>query len=261
MLLGSTRHIAMKTEDTSTPYTDAVLVGGVKYDKNSNSNRQAGTNRSYYSNLPFTIREVKDINEILNAEQPEIKVKLVTDTSATEASIRQLEKLNVNLIHLATHGYYSSGTSSISANLLYELYSSTDLNPMVRSGIILAGANNYSTTNADNNGFLSAMEIARMNFNKLDLVVLSACETGLGESMGSEGVFGLQRAFKLAGAKSIIMSLWKVPDEQTAELMKYFYSNYMGGMTKSQALKKAQQMMKNKNNDPFAWGGFILLER
>ena len=77
----------------------------------------------------------------------------------------------------------------------------------------------------------------------------------------SEGVFGLQRAFKLAGAKSLIMSLWKVPDEQTSELMTLFYSNYMTGMSKSNALKDAQLNMRKKYKDPFKWGGFILLEK
>jgi CHAT domain-containing protein len=132
---------------------------------------------------------------------------------------------------------------------------------MLRSGIVLAGANNDSNTDSENDGFLSAQEIARMNLSNLDLAVLSACETGLGEIIGSEGVFGLQRAFKLAGAKSLIMSLWKVPDAQTSELMGYFYNNYMKGMTKSFALKEAQLIMKQKYKNPFYWGGFILLEK
>lgn len=108
---------------------------------------------------------------------------------------------------------------------------------------------------------LTAQEISRLNFANLDLVVLSACETGSGEISGSEGIFGLQRAFKLAGAKSLIMTLWPIPDRETSELMGYFYSNYSSGMTKSAALKAAQDKMKLKFKNPFYWGGFICLER
>ena len=100
-----------------------------------------------------------------------------------------------------------------------------------------------------------------MNFSNLDLVVLSACETGLGEINGSEGVFGLQRAFKLAGARSLLMSLWSVPDKQTAELMSLFYSNYLQGISKSRALKNAQVDMRKKYKNPCYCGVFMLLGR
>jgi CHAT domain-containing protein len=133
---------------------------------------------------------------------------------------------------------------------------------MLNSGIVLSGVNNASNLNSENDGFLSAQEIARMDLSNLDLTVLSACETGLGKIDGSEGVFGLQRAFKQAGAKSLLMSLWKVPDEETAILMNQFYYNYFHKrMSKSMALKFAQNEMKHKNKSPFAWGGFILLEK
>jgi CHAT domain-containing protein len=261
ILLGSTRQVAIKTEENGQKYSSAVLIGGVNYGKTVNSADKAGNNRSNYTNLPFTVREIQEINKIFTSKRPEIKVDLVTDYSANEASFRNLEKRKPNLIHIATHGYYYPGDNFGSSNLLTDIYLSTNLSPMLRSGIILAGANNRKESNTENDGFLSAQEISRLNFANLDLAVLSACETGLGETIGSEGVFGLQRAFKQAGTKSLIMSLWKVPDEQTAELMTFFYSNYFNGMTKSQALKKAQLSMKTKYNAPFTWGGFILLER
>jgi CHAT domain-containing protein len=204
---------------------------------------------------------VQDINKILGVERPDIKVNLLTKDSASEASLRLLETTKPDLIHLATHAYYYPGNNFSSFNFLTEIYSGTNLSPMLRSGIVLAGANNSPGSDTENDGFLSAQEISRLNFANLDLVVLSACETGLGETIGSEGVFGLQRAFKLAGAKSLIMSLWKVPDEQTSELMALFYKNYMTGMAKSKALKEAQLAMKKKYKAPFTWGGFILLER
>jgi CHAT domain-containing protein len=236
-------------------------MGGVNYGNSLNSNNKVGSNRSNYTNLPFTNKEVQDINIILSTTRPEIKVNLVKGDSASESSFRNLEKRKPDLIHLATHGYYYPGNNFSSSNFLTEKYSGTNLSPMLRSGIVLAGANNSPGSDTENDGFLSAQEISRLDFANLDLAVLSACETGLGETIGSEGVFGLQRAFKLAGTKSLIMSLWKVPDEQTSELMALFYSNYMTGRTKSKALKDAQLAMKKKYKAPFIWGGFIILER
>lgn len=261
ILVGSTRQIAMKTEDKIQKYSSAVLMGGVNYGNSLNSNNKVGSNRSNYTNLPFTNKEVQDINIILSTTRPEIKVNLVKGDSASESSFRNLEKRKPDLIHLATHGYYYPGNNFSSSNFLTEKYSGTNLSPMLRSGIVLAGANNSPGSDTENDGFLSAQEISRLDFANLDLAVLSACETGLGETIGSEGVFGLQRAFKLAGTKSLIMSLWKVPDEQTSELMALFYSNYMTGRTKSKALKDAQLAMKKKYKAPFIWGGFIILER
>lgn len=260
VLLGSTRQIAIKSDDKGQRYSSAVLVGGVNYGIGTNGNRNI-SEKINYTDLSFTIQEVQGIKKILSSKHPEIKVTLVTRDSASETAIRSLQKLRPNLIHLATHGYYYPTSNFNLSNLITEIYPGANLNPMLRSGIVLAGANNNSNTNKENDGFLSAQEIAQMNLSNLNLAVLSACETGLGEIIGSEGVFGLQRAFKLAGAKSLIMSLWKVPDEQTSELMSHFYKNYMKGMTKSFALKEAQLTIKLKYKNPFYWGGFILLER
>jgi CHAT domain-containing protein len=110
-----------------------------------------------------------------------------------------------------------------------------------------------------------------MNLSNTELVVLSACETGLGDIQGNEGVYGLQRAFKIAGAKYLIMSLWQVPDFQTQELMTTFYSLWipsaaeaMAGktdkMTVPDAFRSAQKTMKEKYKDPFLWAGFVLVE-
>lgn len=262
ILLGSTRQIAMKTEDKGQKYSSAVLVGGVNYGKSLNSNNKIGSNRSNFTNLPFTNREVQDIDIILSSNRPEIKVNLVKGDSASEVFFNNLVKRKPDILHLATHGYYYPSENINSSNLLIDPFSSSNLSPMLNSGIVLSGVNNASNLNSENDGFLSAQEIARMDLSNLDLTVLSACETGLGKIDGSEGVFGLQRAFKQAGAKSLLMSLWKVPDEETASLMNQFYDNYFHKrLSKSMALKMAQNEMKLKNKSPFTWGGFILLER
>jgi CHAT domain-containing protein len=93
------------------------------------------------------------------------------------------------------------------------------------------------------------------------LVVLSACETGLGDIQGGEGVFGLQRAFKLAGAKSILMSLWKVPDSETAEMMQSFYGKWLAGMDRREAFRFAQKELRNKYpKEPYKWAGFVMVD-
>ena len=99
-----------------------------------------------------------------------------------------------------------------------------------------------------------------MNLIKTKLVVLSACETGLGEAKTSEGVFGLQRAFKLAGVETIIMSLWSVPDDATAELMITFYQQWLSGKSKHEAFVNAQKQMRKKYENPFFWAGFVMID-
>ena len=131
----------------------------------------------------------------------------------------------------------------------------------MRSGLVLAGTNNAIKSNeiSGNDGILTAMEISNMDLSNTDIVVLSACETGLGDIDGSEGVYGLQRAFKMAGVKNIIMSLWKVPDAQTAELFDIFYEECFKGKSIHEAFKIAQSKMKAKYS-PYYWAGFVLLE-
>ena len=106
-------------------------------------------------------------------------------------------------------------------------------------------------------GLLAAEDVSGLDLLATELVVLSACETGLGEVRTGEGVFGLRRAFVLAGAKTLVMSLWKVPDEQTRELMESFYRRTLAGEPRAEALRQAQLEMKKKYPDPFYWGAFI----
>ena len=137
--------------------------------------------------------------------------------------------------------------------------------PLLRSGLILSGANatwgktdSFSTTTED--GILTSYEIANTDLSGCQLVVLSACETGLGDINASEGVFGLQRAFKMAGVKNIIMSLWKVDDNETPKLMNLFYNNCFKGESAHDALQHAQNEMKINGYAPYYWAGFKLLE-
>jgi len=133
--------------------------------------------------------------------------------------------------------------------------------PLSRSGLALSGVNTWLADgdldpDADD-GLLTAVDVSSLDLLGTEMVVLSACETGLGEARSGEGVFGLRRAFVLAGARSLIMSLWRVPDFETQDLMVDFYRRVLAGTERSEALRQAQLAMKAKYPDPFYWGAFI----
>ena len=140
-------------------------------------------------------------------------------------------------------------------------------NPMYNSGLFFAGAN-YTWNSTDSvfvhealmdDGILRADEIQYLDFSDCSLAVLSACKTGLGKSESIEGIYGLQRAFKLAGVDRIIMSLWNVNDLCTAELMSHFYRFYLAGDTEEDALNKAVAIIRERYDSPRYWGAFVLL--
>jgi CHAT domain-containing protein/Tfp pilus assembly protein PilF len=261
---------------------ELLLYGGIDYDKTNSvakSNSEIAENnetlnelqtRSGISEFGYLAGSKKEVEAIQGkGVQIGFKTRLLDDRAATEESIKQLDGRNTPFIlHLATHGYFFSDPEQetpAAFNLETEkrkIYKASN-DPMMRSGLVFAGANkNWSkptenTTTED--GILTASEISNLDLSACQLVVLSACETGLGEVKGSEGVFGLQRAFKMAGVKNIIMSLWKVPDTQTAELFDIFYSECFAGKTIHEAFQSAQTKMKAKYS-PYYWAGFVLLE-
>lgn len=206
------------------------------------------------SKLPGSLKEVEEIKEIL-CESGVVVVRKYTDTVATEKSFKA-EAGKANVIHISTHGFFNEDK--------YHEFS----NVMHNSGLFFANANRvwidecspdlYKKEYED--GILRAEEIETQNLSSCELVVLSACETGLGEIKGNEGVFGLQRAFKLAGAKCIIMSLWAVPDNATKELMNRFYTILAKGQTNvDRAFSEAQKSMKREGYPVRDWGGFVIL--
>lgn len=196
---------------------------------------------------------------------------------ATETSFRELSGKAPDIIHLATHGFYYS-KESIQDELQYANYIAFQYNKseLYHSGLALSGAqdtwvnNNtteefvfgkYYNIDQNNDGILLSAEISQLDLSNVDLVVLSACETALGE-IRTDGVFGLQRGFKLAGVNSIIMSLWKVDDDATQILMNNFYKKYLDGMSKREALIEAQKVVRETPGyeDPYYWAAFVLLD-
>ncbi|WP_323027490.1 CHAT domain-containing protein [Gelidibacter japonicus] len=255
-VLGNTRQITSQNDLRKTD--KAVLFGDIDYTSSSDSisdrNRSNNFFKYTYKSLKYTKDEVEKIGELfLNHEEKNLKIH--TGIEASEQAFRNISGTETDIIHLATHGYYyNSNNFSLFNDSQFETTS------LLRSGLLLAGINNYGLNTPENDGNLTSLEISAMDFSNVDLIVLSACETGLGDVLGSEGVFGLQRAFKIAGAKAMIVSLWQVPDKQTSDLMFKFYSYYLNGQSKYEALRNAQKDLKVDYPDPYYWGAFELIE-
>ena len=136
-------------------------------------------------------------------------------------------------------------------------------NPLLRTGLLLTGAGDLLTKTEYNyneeDGILTAYEAMNMNLDQTDLVVLSACETGLGETKVGEGVYGLQRAFMVAGAKTLIMSMFKVDDTATQKLMVNFYQKWLATGNKRKSFVEAKKELRNEYSDPIYWGAFIMI--
>lgn len=172
-----------------------------------------------------------------------------------------------HVVHIATHGFaFPTPIRDVGkgANDFEPTYKLLE-DPMLRTGMVLAGANYYWKNKrplADReDGVLVAYEVRGLNLQNTELVVLSACQTGLGDIVSSEGVYGLQRAFRIAGAKFLIVSLWQVPDKHTQELMQHFYKNWAERQEPLRdAFANAQAAMQKKYPNPFLWAGFVLLE-
>jgi CHAT domain-containing protein len=282
--LTSTRYLAMglKQKGKSPISKDMAMVGGVNYDylpgtqsavqkskKNKNANRSSESASGKLAFLEGTKVELEQINSTV--AQNTWTTSVLSGNEAIEENLIKLEgKEAKSILHVATHGFafpeYNFKDTALSKNSLRYSYRYST-NPMVRSGLILAGGNwawtgsdTLTKLGAEQNGILTALEVSQLNLKKTKLVVLSACETGLGTIEGSEGTFGLKRGFKLAGVEQMIVSLWSVPDKETMELMTLFYSDLTKTLNPVLSFDKAQKEMRSKYpQEPEKWAGFVLV--
>lgn len=265
-----TERIGTKFNLSSDTNKDGIAIyGGVIYNSPVSENQ-------IWQYLDGTQSEVNNISNLLKIKK--IKFNLYTGLEASEMNFKKGDKMK--LIHFATHGFFFPDPTEIqeevdsqaetkelvfrsaSGNISQNENFVKNSNPLMRSGLVLSGANdvwNKEEIKKEEDGMLTALEVSNMNLRNTELVVLSACETGLGEIKGAEGVYGLQRAFKMAGVNFMIMSLWQVPDNETEEFMTHFYSNLVKSKYIRKAFSKTQKNMRKKY-DPFYWAAFVLIE-
>jgi CHAT domain-containing protein len=282
--LASTRNVV--DAQTSFSAETGILYGGIDYNTDTATlARLAGnyehgtlseagdeaTTRSFrgseWTYLPGTHAEAEQISQLLS--RGHIYSLTLTGQEATEESFKALSGHSPAIIHVASHGFSfpPEGDENFHRDMLdprtQQVFSLAD-HPLLRSGLLFSGANQswvrgVPPTGAED-GILTAYELSNMDLEKTQLVVLSACETGLGDIKGNEGVFGLQRAMFMAGVRNLIVSLWEVPDFETMELMTLFYARLVVGDSIETALKKARQEMKSQYPDqPSLWAGFELI--
>ncbi len=262
--LSSTRELVNK--HNLHPNKSAALFGDLFYRSSAETMRQAQT-RSAVGALPYSKQEINGINQLMSGKQ--YHVNMLSQKQGTEASFKSLSGKSPSILHLSTHGFVNR---------------SIEGDAMQRSGLIMAyGARAWEgkTIPKDTeDGILTAAEIANLDLSGTDIVVLSACNTALGE-ITTEGVWGLQRAFKQAGVQTIVMSLWQVDDEATAIFMQYFYEALLKGRQTfakavsideeiaehlfdypHSALATAQHRMRQhpKYSAPYYWAGFIVID-
>ncbi|MCC5946076.1 MAG: CHAT domain-containing protein [Bernardetiaceae bacterium] len=204
--------------------------------------------------LPGTKAEIEVIKTYFNKKN--IKTQILLETDANEENFKKIA--SPTILHVATHGFFVPQIEKTEVKTVQEAINRKILdNPFMRSGLLLAGCETPKPEGED--GILTAEEAMNLSLENTELVVLSACETGLGDIQNGEGVFGLQRAFQQAGAKTVLMSLWKVSDEATQLLMSEFYKNLLSGKSKREAFKDAQFSLKAKYPEPYFWGAFVMV--
>jgi CHAT domain-containing protein len=214
--------------------------------------------------LPGTKAELQSIQSLLGKNG--WRVEVYDGDNALEERVKNVSRPRV--LHVATHGFFLRNQEFAPRPLGTDRPSGRE-DPMLRAGLYFAGANRVLTgggATADlDDGVLTAFEATALNLHGTELVVLSACGTGLGRAESGEGVFGLRRALEMAGAEAVLMSLWSVPDQETQELMRLFYEKWLAGKEKHAALREAQLEMRQKVKErygedlPFYWGAFVLV--
>ncbi|MBH8562389.1 CHAT domain-containing protein [Nostoc sp. CENA67] len=235
---------------------NAIAVKPKSDDTRSFDNRRSTDLASLHvSSLQATIQEAESIKAVFPQTQ------IISQKLATETAIKQLSAPSI--LHLATHGFFLPDQEVKLLPNEFDLQQPKILNlenPLLRSGIALAGFNNRSkAVSSYDDGVLTALEIAGLNLRGTQLVVLSACETGLGDVKVGDGLYGLRRALVIAGSQSQLLSLWKVDNSGTKELMVKYYQKLKAGKGRHEALREVQlEFLSNpKYQHPFYWASFV----
>jgi CHAT domain-containing protein len=242
------------------PLMEIAKAGGRKFNRSLFERRRQSVttgpdlSQIYFAPLSETEQEAQAIKSLF----PESS--MVTGPLATETSLKQASAPRI--LHIATHGFFltdkPSSTTGEGTEARRGISATASIeNPLLRSGLALAGANLHK--NGDDDGILTALEASGLNLWGTKLVTLSACDTGLGEVKNGEGVYGLRRAFVLAGTETLVMSLWPVSDYVTRDLMTGYYKGLKQGLGRAEALRNVQlEMLKRKERyHPFYWASFI----
>jgi CHAT domain-containing protein len=247
--IGHPNDLLTQKSNQLTKSSTAFLLGNPSY------------GNSAIQQLPGTKKELDVISQYLKGQ---LKVQNYTEEKASEYNLKQT--VSPYVLHLASHGFFLED-DNLQNNLMGIQIQYIQQNPLLRSGLLLSGAATSEATgssqsfNQADNGVFTAYEAINLNLANTEMVVLSACETGRGDVKAGEGVYGLQRAFIIAGAQSIIMSLWKVDDAATQQLMSNFYKNRASSGNVAEAFRKAQLSTMEQYKDPYYWGAFIMFSR
>ena len=245
-----------------------ALFGGMDYDasisvnkKNVQDSSKTKLDRSGFDYLPETLNEVTDISNLLAGV---MNTTVYSGQKATESQFKLLSSHSPSVIHISTHGFYLKG-KGLKAPFFKNLSLSSKITyKMSKCGLLFSGANNawngIYAQDVEEDCILTAAEVEKMDLSDTELVVLSACDTGLGDWESIDGVYGLSRAFKIAGAHTIVMTLWKVNDLVTKEFMCEFYGQIKEGLEYHEAFRIAQKKLRLKYQDPLLWAPFVIID-
>lgn len=245
-----------------------VLFGGIDYDasisinkKNVQDTSKTKLDRSGFDYLPETLNEVTDISDLLTGV---MNTTVYSGQKATESQFKLLSRHSPSVIHISTHGFYLKG-KGLKAPFFKNLSLSSKITyKMSKCGLLFSGANNawngIYAQDVEEDCILTAAEVEKMDLSDTELVVLSACDTGLGDCESIDGVYGLSRAFKIAGAHTIVMTLWKVNDLVTKEFMCEFYAQIKERLEYHEAFRIAQKKLRLKYQDPLLWAPFVIID-
>jgi len=258
VIVNNTKDLFIRKQTTKQTVAVPASINNATMVGNPTFYVSAGTERNI-TDLPGTEKEVAELDDLL--KQKGWKTDEYTENNATEETVKDLQSPNV--LHIATHGFYTKIDPKTAGESLTENEAQLAENPLMKSGLLLRGAGDVLSKTKFNynleSGILTAYEAMNLNLDKTDLVVLSACETGLGEISNGEGVYGLQRAFLVAGAKVLIMSMFKVDDEATQKLILNFYRKWLATGNKRQSFIDAKKELRVDYAEPIYWGAFMMI--